>query len=395
MRTEPFDNYHMQPIPKRVMDSNPETAEPAFNTLLLDMNSIMKMSLVDRRLSSDGVDYGMIFQTLLQIKLALRLMQFEYVYAFYDGVQSGIMRYDILPSYKENRNKNFTKRRDDTEYNRSMDAFCAKVMAKSKKTKTDRMSGGETDDERFERERLVVMECLENLYIRNIYEDYVEGDDLIAYYVLHKKKKERCVIVSSDRDLTQLISPTVSVYIPKMKKLITPENHVSEIGYCHENVLLKKIICGDPSDNIKGVKGVGEKTLMDNFPDFRKRAMTIEEIVEGAKKINENREREKKPHLKWADNLAYGVTDGEQGNDLYRINRRLMDLGRPMLTSEAVDTMEAFMYAPMDPEGRSYDNLYKTLCDNGVEELLNEEDFSRFFSDYTSISEKEKKRFLR
>lgn len=383
----------MQPIPKRVTQNRPELAEPSFNTLLLDMNSIMKMSLVDRRLSSGGVDYGMIFQTLLQIKLALRLMPFDYVYAFYDGDLSGVMRYDILPSYKENRNKNFRKMRDNTEYNRAMDAFCAKVMEKSKKKREQRMSGGETDDERFERERLVVMECLENLYVRNIYEDYVEGDDLIAYYVLHKQPKEKCVIMSSDRDLTQLISPTVSVYIPKMKKLITPENHASEMGYCHENVLLKKIICGDPSDNIKGVKGVGEKTLMDNFPDFRKRVMTLDEIIEGAKKINEDRERKKKPHLKWADNLAYGVTDGEQGDDLYRINRRLMDLGVPMLTSDAVKTMEAFMYAPMDPEGRSYENLYNILKENDVEDLLNEDDFSRFFSDYTPIAEKERKRF--
>lgn len=384
----------MQPIPKKVKEANPDAAEPRFNTLLLDMNSIMKICLVDKRLSSNGVDYGMIFQTLLQIKLALRLMPFEFVYAFYDGEQSGIMRYDILPSYKANRDKHFTKRRDDTEYNRYMDAFCAKVMAKSRNRKEQRTSGGETDDERFERERLVIMECLENLFIRNIYEDYVEGDDLIAYYVLHKKPKEHAVIMTSDRDLTQLISDTVSVYIPKIKKLITPENHREVMGYSHENVLLKKIICGDPSDNIKGVKGVGEKTLMDNFPDFRNRAMTIDEIIEGAKKINENRERQKKPHLKWADNLAYGVTDGEQGNDLYRINRRLMDLGRPMLTSDAVDTMEAFMYAPMDPEGRTYENLYKALSDSGAEDLLNEDEFSRFFSDFTAIAEKERKRFL-
>lgn len=383
----------MQPIPKRVTDKNPGFAEPSFNTLLLDMNSIMKMSLVDLRLSSDGIDYGMVFQTLLQIKLVMRLMPFEYVYAFYDGEQSGIMRYDILPTYKANRNKNFTKRRDDTPYNRSMDAFCAKVMEKTRKQRTERVPGCESDDERFERERLVVMECLENLYIRNIYEDFVEGDDLIAYYVLHKKPKERCVIMTSDRDLTQLISDTVYVYIPKMKKLITPENHASEIGYRHENVLLKKMICGDPSDNIKGVKGVGEKTLLDNFPEFRKRPVTLDEIVDGAKRINENREKEKKPHLKWADNLANGITDGEQGNDLYRINRRLMDLGRPMLTSEAVETMESFMYAPMDPEGRTYEALYKTLSDNMVEELLNEDEFSRFFSDFTSLAEKERKRF--
>ena len=69
-----------------------------------------------------------------------------------------------------------------------------------------------------------------------------------------------------------------------------------------------------------------------------------------------------------------------------------MDLSVPMLTKEAVDTMESFMYAPLDPEGRSYENLYKIIVDNNIEDLKNEDDFSRFFSDFAQIIDKEKKR---
>ena len=357
------------------------------------MNSIMKMCLVDKRLSSDGLDYGMVFQTLLQIKLMLRKHNFDYVYAFYDGEQSGIMRYDILQSYKANRNKNFQKRYDDTEYNRALDDFCRRVMAsKNKSRKEDISDNMETDDERFERERGIVVDCLDNLFIRNIYENFVEGDDLIAYYVQHKQINENIVIMTSDRDLTQLISKSVCVYIPKLKKFVTPDNHRELMGYSHENVLLKKIICGDASDNIKGVKGVGEKTLFDNFPEIKERKMSLEEIVDGARRINEERTQNKKKPLKWAENIVLGYTDGDQGCDLYRINRRLMDLSVPMLTKEAVDTMESFMYAPLDPEGRSYENLYKIIVENNIEDLKNEDDFSRFFSDFAQIIDKEKKR---
>ena len=381
-----------QPIPKKITENNPEFQEKIY-TLLLDMNSIMKMCLVDKRLSSDGLDYGMVFQTLLQIKLMLRKHNFDYVYAFYDGEQSGIMRYDILQSYKANRNKNFQKRYDDTEYNRALDDFCRRVMAsKNKSRKEDISDNMETDDERFERERGIVVDCLDNLFIRNIYENFVEGDDLIAYYVQHKQINENIVIMTSDRDLTQLISKSVCVYIPKLKKFVTPDNHRELMGYSHENVLLKKIICGDASDNIKGVKGVGEKTLFDNFPEIKERKMSLEEIVDGARRINEERTQNKKKPLKWAENIVLGYTDGDQGCDLYRINRRLMDLSVPMLTKEAVDTMESFMYAPLDPEGRSYENLYKIIVDNNIEDLKNEDDFSRFFSDFAQIIDKEKKR---
>lgn len=381
-----------QPIPKKITENNPEFQEKIY-TLLLDMNSIMKMCLVDKRLSSDGLDYGMVFQTLLQIKLMLRKHNFDYVYAFYDGEQSGIMRYDILQSYKANRNKNFQKRYDDTDYNRALDDFCRRVMASKNKSRKEDMSDNmETDDERFERERGIVVDCLDNLFIRNIYENFVEGDDLIAYYVQHKQINENIVIMTSDRDLTQLISKSVCVYIPKLKKFVTPDNHRELMGYSHENVLLKKIICGDASDNIKGIKGVGEKTLFDNFPEIKERKMSLEEIVDGARRINEERTQNKKKPLKWAENIVLGYTDGDQGCDLYRINRRLMDLSVPMLTKEAVDTMESFMYAPLDPEGRSYENLYKIIVENNIEDLKNEDDFSRFFSDFAQIIDKEKKR---
>ena len=84
-----------QVIRNIVKDKYGLTDEPTIYTLLLDMNSIMKMSLVDKRINSDGKEYGMVYQTLLQIKKQLDKKDFNFVYAFYDGDISGLLRYDF------------------------------------------------------------------------------------------------------------------------------------------------------------------------------------------------------------------------------------------------------------------------------------------------------------
>ena len=65
------------------------------------MNSIMKMSMVDKRLNTNGEEYGMVFQTLLQIKLQLQRKDFNFIYAMYDGNNSGVLRYNYYNG-KEN-----------------------------------------------------------------------------------------------------------------------------------------------------------------------------------------------------------------------------------------------------------------------------------------------------
>ena len=71
-----------------------------------------------------------------------------------------------------------------------------------------------------------------------------------------------------------------------MKKFINTKNHTDIMGYNYQNVVLKKMICGDPSDNIKGIKGVGEKTFFDNFSKYddiyiyMEDKITIEDFIE-------------------------------------------------------------------------------------------------------------------
>ena len=384
-----------QPIPKKIKEKNPELGVKTFNTLLVDGSNVLELSsLGDKTMSSKGKRIGGIQQMLLQIKLLMKKANFRYVYVFWDpNEEGGYYRYLLNNEYKANRDKNFTVDEGLSdymkEYNAKLRSMQNYLFNKKRKEKTDEQK---KDKEIFYEQREVLMNCFEELFVRQCLCEKVEADDLIAYYVNHKVPNERIVIMSNDRDLTQLISDDVIVYIQQKKKFINKKNHTEEMGYYYENVLLKKMICGDSSDNIKGVKGVGETTLLKNFPELKKRKVTLDEIVDGARKINQEREKSGKKPLLWAKNIVEGVTDGAQGNRLYEINEKIIDLKHPLMSDEAKELMDSLMYAPLDPEGRSYDNLYKILSDAGVEELTNPSTFSNFFIEYTYLIEKEKKK---
>jgi DNA polymerase-1 len=105
---------------------------------------------------------------------------------------------------------------------------------------------------------------LPNIGFQNIFQqDDYEADDLIAYICKNLPKKDRAVIVSSDQDLFQLISPRIKMYDPRKKFLWT-------VGRFRKKYKLRdpkiwatvKAIAGCKSDSIKGVPGVGEKTAI-------------------------------------------------------------------------------------------------------------------------------------
>ena len=117
--------------------------------------------------------------------------------------------------------------------------------------------------------------------------------------------------------------------------------------------------------------------------------MTLEEVIEGARMINEQRASEKKKPLKWAENIVNRVTDGAQGDKIYEINEKIIDLSNPLMPEEAKELIDSMMYAPMDPEGRSMENLYKILLKYSIDELKDESRFGNFFTEFKFLIDKE------
>lgn len=378
-----------QPVPSKHKDKVHNT----FNTLLIDGSNLLEVSSRgDDRLSGTGKPTGGIFQFFLQLKMLLRKGNFRYVYVFWDGNQSGLLRYKLNSDYKANRDKEFE---DEEELSDYMKAVNAKINGMkqyfSKKEDPAKLAQIKKQKEIFHWQREVIIDCLEELFVRQCMCDKTEADDFIGYYVTHKKSNERIVICSNDRDLTQLIAEDVIVYVQSLKDFLTVKNYTKIEGINYQNVVLKKVLCGDTSDNIKGIKGFGEKTLLNNFDEITKRKVTLNEIIEKAKNINEERAKLKKKPLKWAENIVNRVTDGVQGSEIYEINEKIIDLKKPLMTDEAVEMIENIMYTPIDPEDRTLENLYRILLENDVEDLRDETKFSNFFNEFLYLIDKEKR----
>ena len=378
-----------QPVPSKYKDKVHNT----FNTLLIDGSNLLEVSSRgDDRLSGTGKPTGGIFQFFLQLKMLLRKGNFRYVYVFWDGNQSGLLRYKLNSDYKANRDKEFE---DEEELSDYMKAVNVKINGMkqyfSKKEDPTKLAQRKKQKEIFHWQREVIIDCLEELFVRQCMCDKTEADDFIGYYVTHKKSNERIVICSNDRDLTQLIAEDVIVYVQSLKDFLTVKNYTKIEGINYQNVVLKKVLCGDTSDNIKGIKGVGEKTLLNNFDEITKRKVTLNEVIEKAKNINEERAKLKKKPLKWAENIVNRVTDGVQGSEIYEINEKIIDLKKPLMTDEAVEMIENIMYTPIDPEDRTLENLYRILLENDVEDLRDETKFSNFFNEFLYLIDKEKR----
>lgn len=378
-----------QPIPKKIKDNKPEIAKKTYNTLLVDGSNILRLSLSkDKRTSSNDTEVGGIFQFLLQIKIMLQKGNFRYVYVFWDGDRGGQLRFNELPEYKANRDKNYEEAdlspymKMVNERVRSMQRYLFNKEKAEEKKK---------EKELFFEQRNVIMQCLEELFVRQCVVDEIEADDLIAYYVLNKESNEKIVIMSNDRDYTQLISDDVIVYLQDSKTFVNSKNSVQELGFTYKNVLLMKMLCGDVSDNIKGIKGVGEKTLFKYIPELIKDELTIKDVIKKAKDLNENRLNHGKKPLVWATNVVERNTDSSAGKEIYEINKKIIDLKHPLLSDEAKELMDNMIHAPLDPEGRSMTNLYKILNENGIDDLKDESRFSNFFVEYQYLIDREKK----
>lgn len=98
-----------------------------------------------------------------------------------------------------------------------------------------------------------------NIFIQKGY----EADDVIASICYNTMDSCNTIVVSADHDLYQLLQINhVSIYNPQQKKMTTRKTFENEYGISPNSWAMVKAIAGCTSDNIKGVRGVGEKTAI-------------------------------------------------------------------------------------------------------------------------------------
>ncbi len=119
--------------------------------------------------------------------------------------------------------------------------------------------------------------------------DGYEADDLIATYArMALEAGGTCTIVSSDKDLMQLVRPGVELMDPIKKIKLGPEAVFEKFGVTPDKVVDVQALAGDSTDNVPGAPGIGIKTAAQLINEYG----TLEALLERTKEIKQPKRRE-------------------------------------------------------------------------------------------------------
>lgn len=195
---------------------------------------------------SDGINVGGVFGfTNMLIKLIASLNVSHIAVVFDSGAKT--FRHDIYPKYKANRPP------------------CPEELIP---------------------QFPIVRECVNALNIKVLEKNGFEADDIIA--TLAKKAEKNgfeVIIVSSDKDLMQLITDHVSMFDAMKNKVINHQEVLEKFMVSPDKVLEVLSLIGDSSDNIPGVKGIGPKTASELINQYD----TVENLYENIQQIKQEK----------------------------------------------------------------------------------------------------------
>ena len=116
-----------------------------------------------------------------------------------------------------------------------------------------------------------------------------EADDLIATYAKQiTKAGAKVTVISSDKDLMQLVSNKIRLYDPMKSKVIGEKEVIEKFGVKPSQVIDVQSLAGDPSDNIPGVPGIGVKTAAELINKYK----NLDTLLKKASEITQNKRRE-------------------------------------------------------------------------------------------------------
>jgi len=326
-------------------------------TLLIDGDNLFKIGFHGvKDLYNNGSHIGGVYHFINTIRRFLEEHNHDKVIVFWDGDSNSSIRKSIYPQYKGNR------RQDMNEYKY----------------------------ESYLQQKARVKMYLEEVFVRQVEMMNNEADDLIAYYS-QIATDEDILIFSGDKDLTQLINERVTIYSPVAGRYFKNGDTISinKVEIPHYNVTLTKVFTGDKSDNIDGIEGLGEKTLVKLFPVLLEKPCTIEEILDNARNI----QQKKLP--KSLQNILTGRTKSAiLGEQFYHINKQIVDLKNPLVTGDGKALVEQIHTDTIDPTDRGYKNLMRFMIEDGLFKYLptNDDAWVRFLKPFMKLTRKEKRK---
>ena len=289
--------------------------------LIIDgLNQFIRVFGAVPALNDDGEHCGGVTGFLLSTAATIRRLKPTRVVIVFDGKGGSNRRKSVYKGYKEGR---------------------------TGLTKLNRLAGYEDLEDqqvsmRNQFKRLI--EYLQILPITMTYIDYVEADDIIAYLANHYFKKE-VTILSSDKDFLQLVNQRIKVFTPTKKKMYTEKEVIEDYGVTPQNLIFYRVLMGDKSDNIKGVNGVGIKTIESKMKFLTENDLSLDTFIEKCSSECEDKLAKKLKDNLDTINMNYGLmqlADPDISSSIKSNVRELMDTHRPQL--DLVEFKKMFMY---------------------------------------------------
>lgn len=229
--------------------------------LIVDgMNCYIRAFAANPQLNDDGLHTGGISGFLKSLGYTIRLLNPTRCIVVFDGTGGSLRRKAIFPEYKQHR-------ANKTRLNRIF----------------EEASTTESESQALARQLIRVSHYIDTLPVTTIQIDNVEADDVIAYLALQSFKDSQVTIMSSDKDFYQIVNDKIKVYSPTKKKIYGPQDVLNEYGVHPSNFVLFRILDGDKSDNIDGIKGFGLKTVIKCFPFLKEETKyNIQDLIDHA-----------------------------------------------------------------------------------------------------------------
>ena len=276
--------------------------------LIVDgLNLYLRVFAVNGALNDNGVPVGGLTGFLRSLAYAIREVNPTRVIIVYDGAGGSQRRRKIHSDYKAQRKPGKRLTRWDAFKNASEEKDAMKIQ--------------------FSR----LLDYLDFLPINVISIDKIEADDTIAY-ISHNLLDKDVTIMSSDQDFLQLVNERITVWSPTKKKFYTPRMVMDDYGVPAHNFLMYKVLMGDKSDNIEGVKGLGPKKLPKIVPDLlTQNTLDLDFILEHAGKGEEPMHKR--------------IVESETQ---LKTNEELMDLKNPPISGELKLQITRLIEAPIN-----------------------------------------------
>ena len=331
------------------------------NVLLVDGDNLLTIGFFGlKNHFYKGEHIGGIYHFINTLRRTIEIHRLDKIVVFWDGQDGSLTRKRFYHQYKENRKSRIRSEEEIHSYGK---------------------------------QRNRVKQYLEELFVRQGEYEFCETDDAIAYYSQNSPKEDK-IIFSSDGDLTQLVSENTRLYNPSHSKIYQPNDM---FVYDHEQILIQnikivKMICGDPSDNIAGIKNLGVRRLVSMVPEVKTEEISIEFVLE---RFNNLFEQDNDNNI--VKNLLTGVTKyGILGEEFFDVNSRIVSLENPFLTDDAKESINSLINDLIDPEGRSYKNTMKMMMEDGIFLLLPKSDdaWINFLNPFLRLTRKEKNKKL-